>query len=114
MPKDHRDDVLSEHLRRIRARRDDVRRVLGGGTALVTPTADDRRALEREYVVLGGVDRALTRLLPADWGVTGRAEKRFGPAVEAEVLAEARGAIAVALVRLQQSDDAADPGLLEA
>jgi hypothetical protein len=97
-------DVISAHLAKIRARRDDVRGILGGGPALMTPTAEERRQFEAEYVGLGVVEQGLSTLLPPDWNVTGRPEREFGAKTEAAVIGEARSAVAIAALLAQQPE----------
>ena len=99
-----RNDVISAHLAKVRARREDLRRILGGGTALINPTQDERRLLEAEYVGLGAVEQGLTTLLPTDWQVTGRPEHDFSAKTEATVIGEARDAVAVTALLSQQPE----------
>jgi hypothetical protein len=97
-------DVISAHLAKIRARRDDLRRILGGGSALMTPTADERRQFEAEYVGLGAVEQGLTTLLPPEWRVTGETDREVNARTEAAVIGEARAAVAISALLAQQPE----------
>ncbi|MDQ1512576.1 MAG: hypothetical protein QOC59_418 [Microbacteriaceae bacterium] len=97
-------DVISAHLAKIRARRNDLRRILGGGAALMTPTVDERREFEAEYAGLGVVEQGLTTLLPADWRIGGESDRGVDPRTEAVVIGEARAAVAITALLAQQPE----------
>lgn len=104
MRRNIRADVLSHHLWHVRARREDLRRILGGGRALVTPTPEEKERFQAEYVRLAPVEAGLATLLPSDWGVTADGSgRRFSARVEARVLEEAKELVAASAVALLQT-----------
>lgn len=97
-----RGTVLADHLERIHVRRDDLRRVLGGGRALVAPTREEKERLQQEYVELAPLEAGLAALVPAG----ARPSEDGGhvpPRIEARILTEVRDRVAVLAVTLLQS-----------
>lgn len=91
MRRNIRADVLSHHLWHVRARREDLRRILAGGRALVTPTREEWERFQQEHDELAPVEVGLATLLPPEWGVTHEgSERRFSARAEARVLEEAQ------------------------
>lgn len=96
-----RGTLLADRHERIRGRRDDLRRVLGGGRALITPTREEKERLEREYVELAPLEAGLAALVPA--GAKGLEDGEHLPLkAEARTLAEIRDEVAVVAMGLQQ------------
>lgn len=101
MRRNIRDEVLGEHLLRVRARRDDLRRILSGGAALVVPTRYEKEGFQEEYAHLGPVEAGLAELLPQRSGEEGR-ERRIPPQAEAAVLTQVREQVATSAVAMQR------------
>jgi hypothetical protein len=98
-----RDEVLGEHLLRVRARREDLRRILSGGAALVVPTLQEKQGFQDDYARLGPVEAALAELLPRRFA--GDARDRHIPGrIEAAVLNRVRERAAAAAVPLLVGD----------
>lgn len=96
-----RGTLLADRYERVRGRRDDLRRVLGGGRALVTPTLEEKQRLEREYVELAPLEAGLAELVPAGAKPLQDGE-RLPVKVEARTLTEVRDEVAVVAMGLQQ------------
>jgi hypothetical protein len=105
MRRNIRDDVLAEHLLRVRARREDLRRVLSGGAALVVPTLREKQAFQEEYSRLAPIEAALAERLPPRREA---GERRLAPRVEAAVLTRERELAATAAVPLLQREELPD------
>jgi hypothetical protein len=101
MRRNIRDEVLAEHLLRVRARRDDLRRILGGGSALVVPTRYEKEGFQEDYARLGPVEAGLAELLPKGADRDER-ERRIPPRAEAVVLRQVREQVATSAVTLQR------------
>lgn len=97
-----RGTVLAEHLERIHGRRDDLRRVLGGGRALVAPTREEKERLQEEYVELAPLEAGLAALVPTGAKPLEDGE-RVPQRVEARILSEVRDEVAVLAVTLLQT-----------
>src|SRR4051812_49842901 len=100
-----RDEVLAEHLHRVRARREDLRRILSGGAALVVPTLHEKQGFQDDYARLGPVEAGLAELLPRRAGNDGR-ERRMPALVEAADLDRVRERAALAEVPLLRNQAA--------
>ena len=105
MRRNIRDEVLSEHLLRVRARRDDLRRILGGGAALVVPTRYEKEGFQADYARLGPIEAGLTALLPRRPEEDER-ERRIPARAEAAVLTQVREHAATSAITLQRSGTA--------
>jgi hypothetical protein len=102
MRRNLREEVLGEHLLRVRGRRADLRRVLSGGAALVVPTMHEKQGFEQEYARLAPIEAALAERLPHRFE---RSERRVPPRFEAAVLARERELAATAAVPLLQLEE---------
>lgn len=101
-----RDAVVSKHLRILRARIADLQLILTGRGPLIVPTIAEEARFREELREADLVERALTRLVPAFWPVTGAARRRPGLVAEARVLVQLRALGAVLALGLAQPETA--------
>jgi hypothetical protein len=105
MRRNLREQVLAEHLMRVRGRRADLRRVLSGGAALVVPTLYEKQGFQEEYARLGPIEAALAERLPPRHEPS---ERRVPPRFEAAVLTRERELAATTAVPLLQQESLSD------
>src|SRR4051794_19409995 len=105
MGRNIRNEVVGEHLVRVRAHREELRRILSGGAALVVPTLHEKQVFQEDYARLGPVEAALAELLPRRSADGGR-ERRIPGRVQATVLSEVRELAATRALPLLRSEAA--------
>ena len=92
-----REDVVGDHLARIRGARSAVVAALDR-----LPSADEREALLRRDETLAAVERGLAVLLPEAWGLEDRPLRRPRSDEDRAVLADIRSTAAVLALRLEE------------
>ncbi len=98
-------DVLSWHLRRIRVRRDELRRRVSGTGTLFVPTAAERHEAEAAYLGLGDAERGLLEIAKR-LGAASDSDRELGTRALAAATTVVRDAAAVFAMLLQQPEAA--------